>query len=215
MRAMNKAVERRSAAELLVTVNEAAFVSGITRKAVNQAIDRGEIHGRQLQRASDAGGRAIGVAELVYLLVADSFSTLVRPAIYTKLAGIVSNPDPEPLVIELENGVRLDISRCFAEVRARIAELARIKSHVEENPGIRGGEPVFRGTRIPVQMIASFVQQGVPAEEILEDYPALNAESLDIATRYVELYPRRGRPRQAPWRAQEPAHVIHPEDLRG
>jgi uncharacterized protein (DUF433 family) len=106
--------------------------------------------------------------------------------------------------------VRLDITGSVAEIRARLDELARVQELVEVNPAIRGGEPVFRGTRIPVQMIADFVRQGVPAEEILEDYPALTAESLGAAVRYVELYPRRGRPKQAPWRAGEPAHVTLP-----
>jgi hypothetical protein len=45
--------------------------------------------------------------------------------------------------------------------------------------------------------------------------PAITEESLEIAVRYAELNPRRGRPRQAPWQAQEPTHVFRPEDLRG
>jgi uncharacterized protein (DUF433 family) len=73
---------------------------------------------------------------------------------------------------------------------------------------------VFRGTRIPVHMIADFGAAGVPREELLEDYPALTGESLEIATRYTQLYPRRGRPRQAPWRTGEPTHVFAAGDLR-
>jgi uncharacterized protein (DUF433 family) len=207
--------ERKALARVLANINEAAFVAGVSRQTVNQAIDRGEIRGRGREKAirveTDASGRRVGIAEIIYLSVQHFLSPEARKIVYKKLMGLEIDLDSTPPTIELDDGVRLDITGSVAEIRARLEELARIKSLVEENPEIRGGEPMFRGTRIPVQMIASFVQQGVPAPEILEDYPALTVESLVAATRYVELYPRRGRPRQAPWRAQAPTHVINPE----
>jgi uncharacterized protein (DUF433 family) len=215
MAEIKQADEQGARAEVAATVNEAAYVSGVSRHTVNQAIDRGEIRTRRLRYETDASGRTVGVAELIYLHVSDFLSTKGRRVVYKKLIRFNVDLDSVPPAIELEDGVRLDITGSVAEIRARLDELGRIKRMVEENPDIRGGEPVFRGTRIPVQMIASFVQQGIPAEEILEDYPALTHASLDVATRYVELYPRRGRPKQAPWRAQEPTHVINPENPRG
>ena len=118
-----------------------------------------------------------------------------------------------PRSIALEGGGKLDLADVVSQVQDRLSELDRIKNAVEENPNIRGGEPVFRGTRIPVQMVADFLNQGVSGEEFLEDYPALTGESLEIARQYVELYPRKGRPRQAPWRIQVPTHVFRPNDL--
>lgn len=215
MSSIQAAGERRVLEDVLATINEAAFVSGVSRHAVNQAIDRGEIRTRKLRYETDASGRRIGVAELIYLHVADFLSTRGRKVVYKKLIRLVVDLDSVPPMIELDDGIRLDITASVDEIRARLDEVARIKSRVEVNPEIRGGEPVFAGTRIPVHMIAGFVQQGVPAEEILEDYPALSRESLEIATRYAELYPRRGRPRQAPWRAQEPSQVLDPNQLRG
>lgn len=211
--------ERRALSHLLATVNEAAFLSGVSRHTVNQAIDRGEIQTRGRDRAfrieTDAAGRRVGIAELIYLHVQDFLSTKGRKVVYKTLMRLEVDLDSTPPSIELDGGVKLDITGTVAEIRARLDELARIQEMVEENPEIRGGEPVFSGTRIPVQMIADFVRQRVPPEEILEDYPALTMESLVAATRYVELYPRRGRPKQAPWRAGEPAHVIHPNDRVG
>ncbi|HTE20114.1 MAG TPA: DUF433 domain-containing protein [Armatimonadota bacterium] len=215
MDSIQEAGKRRALEDVLATINEAAFVSGVSRHAVNQAIDRGEIRPHGLRYETDASGRRIGVAEMIYLHVADFLSTKGRRVVYKKLIRLVVDLDSVPPMIELDDGIRLDITASVDEIRARLDELARIKSRVEVNPEIRGGEPVFAGTRIPVHMIAGFVQQGVPAEEILEDYPALTAESLEIATRYAELYPRRGRHRQAPWRAREPSHVLDPNDLRG
>lgn len=216
MGSIQEAGERRALAEVLATINEAAFVSGVSRHAVNQAIDRGEIQTRRpLRIETDASGRRVGIAEMIYLHVQDFLSTKGRKIVYKKLIRLVVDLDSVPPMIELDDGIRLDITASVDEIRARLDELARLKIKVDVNPEIRGGEPVFAGTRIPVHMIAGFVQQGVPAEEILEDYPALTVESLQIATRYAELYPRRGRPKQAPWRAEEPSHVFNPEDLRG
>lgn len=41
---------------------------------------------------------------------------------------------------------------------------------VVSSPDILGGEPVFRGSRIPVQHVASLFRKGVPESEIAEDF---------------------------------------------
>jgi uncharacterized protein (DUF433 family) len=50
--------------------------------------------------------------------------------------------------------------------------LRRARAAVEVDPQIRGGEPVVRGTRIPVYMIANLEKAGETRDRILEDYPA-------------------------------------------
>lgn len=83
-------------------------------------------------------------------------------------------------MIEVEGATRLDIREPVAEVRTRLRDLERITDQVEVNADIRGGEPVFRGTRVPVHMVAGFLERGVSGAEVLEDYPALTEESLEI-----------------------------------
>ena len=206
-------IERREGGGIMATVNEAAFVAGVSRQAVNQAIDRREIRSWRLQRSTDPPHRALGAPELIYLCVYVNLSPRARKEVYQELSG--AKIEEMPRFILLMGGAKLDLEDVLASVQEKLSELERINSQVEENPSIRGGEAVFRGTRIPVHMIADFLKQGVPREEILEDYPAITEESLEIAVRYAELNPRRGRPRQAPWQTQEPTHVFRPEDLRG
>jgi uncharacterized protein (DUF433 family) len=43
------------------------------------------------------------------------------------------------------------------------------------------GTPVFKGTRIPVDLVADMLAQGASAEEILEGYPTLSKEKIAIA----------------------------------
>jgi uncharacterized protein (DUF433 family) len=70
---------------------------------------------------------------------------------------------------------------------------------VVSDPEIRGGEPVIRGTRVPVYLIADLMSQGADAREILEDYPSLTANTVRSALACAQTHPRRGRPRKAPW----------------
>lgn len=199
-------------ATIVATVNEAAFVTGLSKQAVNQAIDRGEVRTRRLPRATARSARGLGGAELVYLRVQKPLSAQARRTVYRMLFRL--DLEEIPSVIEVENSVKLDIREPLAELRARIQELARIKREVEADPTIRGGEPVFRGTRVPVYMIADFLERGISRTEILEDYPSLNEESLQLAERYAVLYPRRGRPKKPVWQSHQPTRTWGANDLR-
>jgi uncharacterized protein (DUF433 family) len=72
------------------------------------------------------------------------------------------------------------------------------------DPEIFGGEPVFRGTRVPIHLIATLVEQGSTEVEILEAYPRLTSEMIRLAPAYAQAYPLRGRPRKQPWRDRPP-----------
>jgi len=66
-------------------------------------------------------------------------------------------------------------------------------------PEIMRGTPVYRGTRIPVELIAEMLSQGTKPEEILVGYPALDREKVELAPLHVQAFPRRGRPASRPW----------------
>lgn len=74
-------------------------------------------------------------------------------------------------------------------MRKRTTDRSRAMAAVEIDPGIRGGEPVVRGTRIPAYMLADLVSAGETRERLLVDHPALDAKRLDDALLYVSLHP--------------------------
>ena len=49
-------------------------------------------------------------------------------------------------------------------------------SVLTSNPEVMGGRPVFRGTRIPVDVLFENLADGVSLDEILETYPGLKRE---------------------------------------
>ena len=81
-------------------------------------------------------------------------------------------------------------------------DLRRARRLVVSDPEILGGDPVFRGTRIPVHLIGELVAQGSKPTELIESYPRLNAAMIRLAPIYAAAYPPRGRPRRQPWRDQ-------------
>lgn len=49
---------------------------------------------------------------------------------------------------------------------------------IRSDPEVMGGEPCFRGTRIPVTILFSNLEAGVPLEEILAEYPTLDRDDV-------------------------------------
>jgi uncharacterized protein (DUF433 family) len=72
-----------------------------------------------------------------------------------------------------------------------VVPLYRPKPGVAVDPEIRGGYPVIAGTRVPYDMVASLLEDGVTAEEVAGFYPAVSADAARGAlafARYVDGY---------------------------
>lgn len=81
---------------------------------------------------------------------------------------------------------------CYTSGIDRILEYAESERSVENileritfQPGVMGGKPVIRGLRISVEMILELLTKGASQQEILEDYPELEAEDLRAALMYA------------------------------
>jgi uncharacterized protein (DUF433 family) len=53
------------------------------------------------------------------------------------------------------------------------------------DPKIMGGRACIRGMRIPVSVIVGQIAHGVTTEEVLADYPDLEAEDIRQALQYA------------------------------
>ena len=58
-------------------------------------------------------------------------------------------------------------------------------THIEINPKILCGEPVIKGTRIPVYLILELLAAGYDFERIMEAYPDLKREDIEEAIEYA------------------------------
>lgn len=61
----------------------------------------------------------------------------------------------------------------------------QILDRITADPDIFGGKPIVRGMRISVELILSLLAQGEGVDEIIEDYPGLEAEDIRACLAYA------------------------------
>ncbi len=191
-------------AQQTFTPSEAAVVSGLPVRTVQKAIDEGILaRGRKNRR------RELTEPDLLYLVTIKGFDPRL-----VKLTSKAKDELRRSIFACWQSGkggtsgvsfggLLVDFSAIAAQVRSRLSKLERARQMVVRDPEIRGGEPVIRGTRIPVYLIADMLEQEASEQEILSGYPTLRRENLELARIYVSAYPRRGRPPKHPWHMDE------------
>ena len=49
-----------------------------------------------------------------------------------------------------------------------------LRNLIRIDPGILGGQPVFAGTRVPIETLFDHLEAGVPLDEFLADFPTVS-----------------------------------------
>ena len=188
--------------DTLFTPTEAAVLTGLSLKAVNNAIDKKTV----AAVPGEEGGRLLDTRALMSLSIERRLSSgIATPELRRKVFDALGEAPRN--VVSLEGGlIKIDLREPRRELAASLRDLRRARRLVVSHPEILGGEPVFRGTRVPVHLIAELVVQGSKPAELIESHPRLNAEMIRLAPVYAAAYPLRGRPRTQPWRDQQPVH---------
>jgi uncharacterized protein (DUF433 family) len=192
-----------------MTTAEAAFVLGVDPTRVKKAC------ANHLVEAGGSGtARKLAYGDVVFLryylthpdLSADQRTTLyknlkqVRPrtpkAFPTGHTVRAKRKPAKLLVAASQDGTMVvDLTPTVAEVSERAAELVRLREAVEDGPN---GEPLLRGTSVPVYRIAALVRaprEGQPdTSEARKGFPSLSEEQITTAYSYSLAYPKKGRP---------------------
>ena len=61
----------------------------------------------------------------------------------------------------------------------------RWQDYIEQRPDIMLGKPVFKGTRLTVELVLRELGAGLTPEELLASYPTLRPEHLNAAMLYA------------------------------
>ena len=104
---------------------------------------------------------------------------------------------PGQLVRQGPVPLSLDLSAVGRDLRYRYRLLKRPQQLVDTNPAICSGQPVFRGTRIPVAAVVGQLRLGTSRQELELDFPQLSREALDYAEIQARLPKPPGRPRKS------------------
>ncbi len=211
--------------ELQFTPSEAAFIADLPVKEVQKAFDEDWFDFVPRHTRGGTIRRWLGPAELLHLrIVKDAgryviFQTEAKKLIHRQLRermAVIRFADRDDVVIDhlhswfvqmakhLKEPVKIseisvDAESAWEQMAGRLAEATAAQLAVVSDPDIRGGEPVVRGTRIPVHLLQELVEQGAAPEELLADYPSLDDQRLKLALLYAQNHPRPGRPRKRPW----------------
>lgn len=188
--------------DALFTPAEAAAVTRLSLKAVNNAIDKKTIDART-RRKHGVTSRLVGEPALVYLSLERALVGDTTPSFRRKLFKAIAEAQTKGVRRVAVGELRLDIGPPWREVAQRIKDLRRAERLVSVDANVLGGVPVFRGTRIPIHMIAELLSQGETAEKLRAGYPRLTDEMIRLAPVYAGAHPLRGRPRRQPWHGRK------------
>lgn len=189
------------------TPAQASAVSGLPLKAVQKLIEVRLISPSRKRKGSEVQ-RLLSPRQLVYLRLESEGVRLLPIATRREVArAVISDPEVNSLTVEGGSALVIEVKKARREVEQELKRLRKVQNMVVSDPEMMRGTPVFKGTRIPVELVAEMTAQGASVEEILNGYPALNREQVELAPLYVAAFPRRGRPAHRPWAKKKPVRV--------
>jgi uncharacterized protein (DUF433 family) len=189
------------------TPAQASAVANLSLPAVHKLIERRLIRPRRL-RTGRSVQRMLSREQVLYLrLEAEGVRLLPLGARRAIAKEIEASPEVDAVFLTEGSAVVIQVKSVRLELDLDLKKLERAEEMIVSDPEIMRGAPVYRGTRIPVELIADMLNQGAKPEEILDGYPALDRDKVALAPLYVQAFPRRGRPAARPWAKQRPTRV--------
>ena len=189
------------------TPAQASVLANLPLPAVHKLIERRLIRPRRL-RSGRSIQRMLNVQQVLYLrLEAEGVRLLPVSARRAIAKQIESSSGKDIVVPGGGSALVIQVKSVRKELDADLKKLERATEMAVSDPELMHGTPVYRGTRIPIELIASMLRQGAEIDEILDGYPALDREKIELAPVYVQAFPRRGRPANRPWAKRRPLRV--------
>ena len=190
-----------STASADLTLKETAILSGAPEKTI-----RHELASRVVRASrSDRGRRRFGPNVVVYFFLVNELPIRLDKKLRRELFELLAaskkragrwRREGQKLVLEGDVPMILATDEVLKRVEDRIGTFLRGRSRVVSSPEILGGEPVFEGTRISVRNVGERARKGESVAELLDDYPALNAQDVEFARMFAALGRPPGRPRK-------------------
>jgi Protein of unknown function (DUF433) len=154
------------------TPAEASAVVRLPLKAVHKVLDSRLIR-PQRSRQGNHIQRLLSAADLVYLRLEAEGVGLLPVATRREVAReIESAPNADFIAVSGSSALVIQVKNARKDVERELKRLRKAQRMAVSDPEIMGGTPVYRGTRVPVDMVAAMLAQGASTQEILEGYPS-------------------------------------------
>lgn len=197
-------------AHLLIPTAEAAFIAGLTDRQMNRVVDEHLVPDTlfEQQGKNRRFTRLCAAFARFYFDTEDVLIATARRKVLEELTHRVERLQRKDDVFALHalpegmswkvarNAVEIDMAPYIADARVRARDVDQAEALVVVDPDILGGEPVFAGTRVPIEIVLASQVAGVDIKRLQASYPFLTQAHLQAAQVYQEVHPRRGRPRR-------------------
>lgn len=193
------------------TAAEAAFILREPVRAVKKALDRGPVR-PTLQPRAGAQVRMIAWVDLFYLFAVRALGDDLTPKARVDLYEAVQRARPS-CGDEVRFGrFRIAVADLVDEVKKRVSELADLQNRVARADN---GKAVLDVRGIEVHRIAALLRGGLSVDAVVEEYPFLTHEAVEMARAYAQAFPRPGRPypRTTAARARREEGLELPEEV--
>ena len=190
----------------LFSVNEAAAIAEVSPDLIRTALEKKSVTPSRRQRVGKAVRHQFSVGDVLFVKLLAEFPFPLSQKDKQSLAQILAHGDKKAAQWSLEGNdlvyrsgeIQMSIEcKSFRQTVAKnLAAYRWGRRRIVSSPDILDGEPVFRGTRIPLQHVASLFRKRVPESEIAEDFPALNSRDLAYARLVARVGDRPGRPKK-------------------
>lgn len=189
-----------------LSLTEAAAIAEVSPETIRTALEKKSVKPAHTRKAGKATRHGFSPADVLLakvliefpfpLTMQDKRSLAKVLAHGNKSAANWSRQGPDVVFRSGEMLIILELKSFRQTVDENLETYRWGKRRVISSPDILGGEPVFRGTRIPVAHVASLFQKGIPEQEIAEDFPRLRPRDLAYARLAARIGEGPGRPRK-------------------
>lgn len=190
----------------LFTLDEAAAIAEIEPGAFRTALEKKAVKPARKEKRGRAVRYHFSEGDVLFLLVLTEFPFPLKKMEKDSLAKVLAHGSrmtkhwmaEGPDIVFRSGDMRISVDcKPFREtVGKNVAAYRWGKGRIISSPDILSGEPVFRGTRIPLEHVAALFRKNVPEEEITEDFPSLDPKDLAYARLVARVGAPPGRPRK-------------------
>jgi uncharacterized protein (DUF433 family) len=177
----------------LLSRREAAELVGVPLTAVNKAIEQKAIRPVKVRRS--VGIPLDEMAPLVVICrIGMPLPSEAKRRIRDWLVAVDAGDD-QSRELALSDALVVRWSEEFAAVVRDAREYAERRAEfLETDPGVKGGEPVIRGTRLTARAVLARLVGGDSVSDLAAEYPDIAPAAFEAAALYARTHPLRGRP---------------------
>ncbi len=190
----------------LFSVNEAAAIAEVSPDTIRTALEKKSITPSHKHKTGKAVRYQFSVGDVLLVKALAEFPFPLGKRDKQSLARILARGDKKAAHWSLQGAdvvyrsgevkIWMDCKPFRHTVAKNLAAYRWGRRRIVSSPELLGGEPVFRGTRIPIQHVASLFRKGVAEQEVAEDFPTLSARDLAYARLFARFGEKPGRPKK-------------------